>query len=149
MPQGRDGSGRSAAARMPSLPSFFVTYGGTVHVQVHVPGMEKDPNFRSEMSSTFLGSTRPMRSITSCASENVPGPGIPPLHIGMENLCHSSARSLRPIIIMRYCKKMICPCSPEQEIQILPAPTRENRDSPSLGRDRWQTLFTVGTHIPR
>lgn len=46
-----------------------------------------------------------MRSITSCASENVPGPGMPPLHIGMENLCHSSARSLRPIIIMRYCKK--------------------------------------------
>lgn len=43
---------------------------------------------------------------------------------------------------------MICPCSPEQEIQILPAPTRENRDSPSLGRDRWQTLFTVGTHTP-
>lgn len=46
-----------------------------------------------------------MRSITSCASENLPGPGMPPLHIGMENLCHSSARSLRPIIIMRYCKK--------------------------------------------
>lgn len=56
-----------------------------------------------------------MRSITSCASENVPGPGMPPLYIGMKNLCHSSARSLRPITIMRYCKKMICPCSPEQE----------------------------------
>lgn len=146
MPQGRDGSGRSAAARILSLPSSFVTYGGTC------TRMEKDPNFRSEMSSTFFGTntpdavnyflcirkrTRPRHAASSHRHEE---PGI--------------YATLRPVLcaLLSSCdiaKKMICSCSPEQEIQILPAPPRENRDSPSLGRDRWQTLFTAGTHIPR
>lgn len=144
MPQGRDGSGRNAAARTPSLSSSFVTYGGTC------TRMEKDPNFRSEMSSTFFGTNTPDAvNYILCIRKRTRSRHAASSHRHEESMPlfgPFSAPYYHHAILQ---KKMICPCSPEQEIQILPAPTRENRDSPSLGRDRWQTLFTAGTHIPR
>lgn len=148
MPQGRDGSGRNAAARTPSLgtlPSSFVTYGGTCTRTC----MEKDPNFRSEMSSTFFGTNTPDAvNYILCIRKRTR-----PRHAASSHRHAESMPLFGPFSAPCYHailqKDDICPCSPEQEIQILPAPPRENRDSPSLGRDRWQTLFTAGTHIPR